>query len=135
MGEKLLRRRWKKGVPCIHICCRNSKSISNTMVSDRTFRRERLKRSYKVSLCEYEVFLVFVSVCESFTKIVNFIFIGDNDIYVSMPTGSGKSLIYQLPAVLKDKQFAIVFCPLLALLQVAILLNSKLFNIFNISVP
>ncbi|CAL8102843.1 unnamed protein product [Orchesella dallaii] len=42
---------------------------------------------------------------------------GHKDMFVSMPTGSGKSLIYQFPAVLKDRSFAIVFTPLLALIQ------------------
>jgi hypothetical protein len=45
---------------------------------------------------------------------------GDKDVFVSMPTGSGKSLIYQFPAVLKDRKFAIVICPLIALIQVRI---------------
>lgn len=42
---------------------------------------------------------------------------GVHDVYVSMPTGSGKSLCFQLPAMLQDNKLAIVFSPLLALIK------------------
>ncbi|CAB3223493.1 unnamed protein product [Arctia plantaginis] len=42
---------------------------------------------------------------------------GVHDVYVSMPTGSGKSLCFQLPAILQDNKVAIVFSPLLALIK------------------
>ncbi|GLV44894.1 RecQ5 helicase [Carabus blaptoides fortunei] len=41
----------------------------------------------------------------------------DRDILISMPTGSGKSLCYQLPAVLYHNKVAIIFSPLLALIK------------------
>lgn len=44
-------------------------------------------------------------------------FTGVHDVYVSMPTGSGKSLCFQLPAMLQDNKVAIVFSPLLALIK------------------
>ncbi|CAB0006424.1 unnamed protein product, partial [Nesidiocoris tenuis] len=39
------------------------------------------------------------------------------DVFVSMPTGSGKSLCFQLPAVVYSKKVAVVFSPLLALMK------------------
>ncbi|XP_068158554.1 ATP-dependent DNA helicase Q5 [Drosophila tropicalis] len=39
------------------------------------------------------------------------------DVYVSMPTGSGKSLCFQLPGLMRENQLTIVFSPLLALIK------------------
>lgn len=43
---------------------------------------------------------------------------GNQDVFISMPTGSGKSLCFQLPAVLQQNKVAVVFSPLLALMKV-----------------
>lgn len=43
--------------------------------------------------------------------------IGQDDVYISMPTGSGKSLCFQLPGVLQDNRLTVVFSPLLALIK------------------
>ena len=42
--------------------------------------------------------------------------LGGRDVLVVMPTGSGKSLCYQLPALLRD-DLTIVVSPLVALMQ------------------
>ncbi|GAB0088006.1 ATP-dependent DNA helicase [Sergentomyia squamirostris] len=42
---------------------------------------------------------------------------GKCDVYISMPTGSGKSLCFQLPGVLQDNKITLVFSPLLALIK------------------
>src|SRR4030095_15695441 len=42
--------------------------------------------------------------------------LADRDVLVVMPTGSGKSLCYQLPALLRDDLTAVV-SPLVALMQ------------------
>ncbi|XP_017795054.1 PREDICTED: ATP-dependent DNA helicase Q5-like [Habropoda laboriosa] len=53
---------------------------------------------------------------------------GKQDVFVCMPTGSGKSLCFQLPAIMKDDKVAIVFSPLLALMknQVDFLISKKI---------
>lgn len=46
-----------------------------------------------------------------------YFFIGKRDVYISMPTGSGKSLCFQLPGMLYENKITIVFSPLIALIK------------------
>ncbi|XP_017758702.1 PREDICTED: ATP-dependent DNA helicase Q5-like [Eufriesea mexicana] len=56
------------------------------------------------------------------------IYKGQQDVFVCMPTGSGKSLCFQLPALMKEDKVTIVFSPLLALMknQVDFLISKKI---------
>ncbi|CAL7951487.1 unnamed protein product [Xylocopa violacea] len=56
------------------------------------------------------------------------IYKGKQDVFVCMPTGSGKSLCFQLPAIMKEDKVTIVFSPLLALMknQVDFLVSKKI---------
>lgn len=45
------------------------------------------------------------------------IIVENSDTYISMPTGSGKSLCFQLPGAIQENKITIVFEPLLALMK------------------
>ncbi|XP_076278903.1 ATP-dependent DNA helicase Q5 [Lasioglossum baleicum] len=53
---------------------------------------------------------------------------GKDDVFICMPTGGGKSLCFQLPAIMKEDKVTIVFSPLLALMknQIDFLVSKKI---------
>lgn len=53
----------------------------------------------------------------------------NRDLFVSLPTGSGKSLIYQLPAIFKNHGLVIVVSPLVALI------SNQLANAKKLGIP
>ncbi|XP_047398952.1 ATP-dependent DNA helicase Q5 isoform X1 [Sciurus carolinensis] len=83
----------------------------NTHPSSTSFDPERRVRSTLKKVFGFDSFKTTLQ--ESATMAV---VKGDKDIFVCMPTGAGKSLCYQLPALLA-KGITIVISPLIALIQ------------------
>ncbi|KAJ6633177.1 ATP-binding cassette sub-family B member 6 [Pseudolycoriella hygida] len=87
--------------------------LSNTMSSSSrkhessTYIREKLKKYFNHS--------DFKSTLQK--EAIKAILKRKQDVYVSMPTGSGKSLCYHLPGILQENKITIVFSPLLALIK------------------
>jgi len=68
------------------------------------------------SFKEYIIFLSINTYKGKYTECLTIL--GKQDVFVCMPTGSGKSLCFQLPAIVKEQKVMIVFSPLLALMKV-----------------
>ncbi|XP_011167090.3 ATP-dependent DNA helicase Q5 isoform X2 [Solenopsis invicta] len=86
-------------------------------------RQKRMLRSVLKSKFGYEDFKNDIQ-----KKATTTIYKGKQDVFVCMPTGSGKSLCFQLPAIMKEQKVAIVFSPLLALMknQIDFLVSKKI---------
>ena len=72
-------------------------------------------RRFKVNMLHELIFSGFRSAHQR--AAITCLLSGQNDVFVSMPTGSGKSLIFQLPGVMAEEKVTIVVSPLIALIR------------------